>query len=157
MLIYSEKFTDGNLDDSNLFQDEIYKKFENELKSLEPTWNHIPSLKEDIQNIAKDLGFVRGYPVELGVTRASIQFKFKKIGCNVQLGHKTFFLKDMVHFQHLYNKQEIKEVLYICFSENAVVKSYSSNLVSFESSLESIKVFKGIFNVPIYFISLMRD
>ena len=55
----------------------------------------------------------------------------------------------MVHFQHLYNKQEIKEVLYICFSENAVVKSYSSNLVSFESSLESIKIIKGINVAPI--------
>tara|TARA_B100001059_G_C17404574_1_gene365416 strand:+ start:60 stop:533 length:474 start_codon:yes stop_codon:yes gene_type:complete len=157
MLIYSEKFTDGNLDDSNLFQDEIYEKFENELKLLKPTWNHIPSIKADIQNIARDLGFIGRYPVELGVLGERIKFKYKKIGCNVQLGHKTFFLKDLVHFQHLYNKQEINEVLYICFSEHAVAKSYSSNLVSFERSLESIKVFKGIFNVPVYFISLMRE
>jgi len=157
MLIYSEKYIDDNLNDTNLFQDEIYKKFENELKSLKPTWNHIPSLKEDIQNIAYDLGFMRNYPVEKGVIGARIKGKYKNIGFNTQLGNKAFFLVDLVNFQHLYNKKEINEVLYICFSEHAVAKSYSGSLVTFEKCLELSKVFKGIFNVPIYFISLMRD
>ena len=157
MLIYSEKFINGNLNDSNLFQDEMYEKFENELKLLKPTWNHIPSIKEDIQNIADYLGFMRNYPVERGVIGASIKGKYKNIGFNVQLGNKASYLVDLVNFQHLYNKKEINEVLYICLSEHAVKKSYSSSLVSFEKSMELSKVFKGIFTVPIYFISLMRD
>lgn len=157
MLIYSEKFTNENINNSNLFQDEIYKNFEGELRNLKPTWNHIPTIKNDIQNIAKDLGFISNYPVEPGVIGTSIKGKYKEIGYNIQLGHKAFFLVDLVNFQHLCNKKEINEVLYICFSEYAVSKSYSSNLVTFEKSLELIKVFKGIFSIPIYFISLMRE
>ena len=157
MLIYSEKFNGKNINNPNLFKDEIYEKFEDQLKHLKPSWNHIPTIKNDIQNIATELGFIKNYPVEPGVIGASIKAKYKKIGCNVQLGNKAFFLVDLVNFQHLYNKNEINEVLYICFSEYAVSKSYSSSLVTFEKSLELIKVFKGIFCVPIYFISLMRE
>ena len=153
MLISSETYTPKNIA-QDCFTDEIYRDFEKKLSELKPDWNHIPSIRQDIENIALDLGFIMRFPVEKGM---SMKGKYKNIGFNVQLGHKSFLFQDLVKFQHAFNQNIISEALYICMSEYADKKSYSSNLVTFEKSLELVRVFKGIFNIPIYFISLMRE
>lgn len=153
MLIYSETYPPQSIA-QDCFTNEIYKNFEKKLSELKPDWNHIPSIRQDIENIALDLGFVMGFPVEKGM---KIKGKYKNIGFNVQLGNKAFLFQDLVKFQHLYNQNIINEALYICMSEYADKTSYSSSLVTFEKSVELVRVFKGIFNIPIYFISLMRE
>ena len=112
-------------------------------------------MRREIEDIALDLGFSK-HPLDYELGAISIKGKKRNIGYNIQLGHQTFFLADMVKFQHLYNNNEINEVIYICLDEYSVSESYSSSVVCFEKSLKFIKVFDEIFKFPIYFMVITK-
>ncbi len=139
-----------NKKEKNFFSHPVYKKVFEKLVQHEPITEHVPSNKRKIEKIIRDLGFTK-YTIDTNSVR-HIKGKYLHIGCNVQFGHQTFFLKDMVYFQHLFNKGEISEVLYICagkylFEGN---KSKASNLI-FENSKEDLEIFKKIFTIPVVF------
>jgi mRNA-degrading endonuclease RelE of RelBE toxin-antitoxin system len=140
---------------SDIFIDPIYKNFEKELKKIPERWDSIPIMKESIEKMANRLGFVKGQSVDyrLGTKVKGI---YDKIGFNVQFGNKAFFQVDLVNFQHLYNRNLIDEVLYVCLSKEAEQQSYSSSLVNLDKCINICKVFDGIFTFPIYFIEIQR-
>lgn len=137
------------------FKDPIYEEFLKRMKKINPNWRSLPAMRREIEDIALDLGFSK-HPLDYELGATSIKGKKRDIGYNIQLGHQAFFLADMVKFQHLYNNNEINEVIYICLDEYSVSESYSSSVVCFEKSLKFIKVFDEIFKFPIYFMVIMK-